>query len=74
MKPTPQCLKNLIRDGILAHPERTYKQLASDYGVCESTIKMVAKENGIRRPTGPGAPSWHLKPDSRMRRKSKAVR
>jgi hypothetical protein len=66
-------IRQLVLDQITKHPEKPYLTIAKECGVGESFVKDVARANNIRRPTGPGAPSWRLKLGSKMGRKPKAV-
>jgi len=66
-------LRDLVLYQIKEHPEKPYFTIAKECGVGLSFVKDVARSNNIRRATGPGAPSWRLKPGSRMGRKPKAV-
>ena len=66
-------IRQLVLSQITENPEKPYLTIAKDCSVSLSFVKDVARENNIRRPTGPGAPSWRLKPGSRMGRKPKAV-
>ena len=38
---------------MLTEPNKTYRQLATEYGVGVSYVNEIAKANGISRPKGP---------------------
>ena len=42
-----------ILDTLQTRPALTYQQVADLYKVCRKTVSNIAKENQIRRPTGP---------------------
>jgi putative heme iron utilization protein len=42
-----------ILDTLQTRPALTYQQVADQYKVCRKTVFNIAKENKIRRPTGP---------------------
>jgi hypothetical protein len=42
-----------ILDTLQTRPALTYQQVADRYKVCRKTVFNIAKDNQIRRPTGP---------------------
>jgi hypothetical protein len=42
-----------IAERIIRRPNRTYRQIAEDFGVSEATILLAAAKHGLSRPPGP---------------------
>ena len=70
MKPTPQFSRKAVESAIIVEPFTTYAVLAERFGISESMVKTIAKQAGLSRPRGQGAPSWKLRPGSKVGRKA----
>ena len=42
-----------IAQAALEFPDKTYRQLANEFGVSESTVLVATSKHGISRPSGP---------------------
>jgi hypothetical protein len=58
LKSTHRDFDDDLAKAILDYPEKSYADLAEELSVSRCVLYRVARERGIKRPHGAGAPAW----------------
>ncbi len=51
-------IREAIRDAVIKHPEMSYDAIGEQFSCCRLTVIAIAKQGGIKRKRGAGAPSF----------------